>query len=107
MIDTTVLLSFCYAPAVRANLMWWEAFYRLLTVFGSTAFGLEAFGSVASDLAASGLAASFLTTGFLVLMCRHRGWFHGFAAAGCVRHEDVLWWVQQQQMMQQSTNSKN
>ncbi len=57
MIDTTVLLSFCYAPVVRANLMWWEALFHLLMAFGSKAFGLEAFGPAASDLVASGLAA--------------------------------------------------
>ena len=69
MIDTTVFLSFCYALVVRANLMWWEALFRLRTAFGLNAFGLEAFGS----LAASGLAASFLTTGFLVLVAVSTG----------------------------------
>ena len=64
--------------------------------FGLTAFGLEDFGLAASDLVASSLAASFLTTGFLVLLCRHRGWFHGFATAGCVRHQVFPWWVQRQ-----------
>ncbi len=73
MIDTTVLLSFCYALVVRANLMWWEALFRLRTAFGLEAFGSEAFGSAASDLAASGLAASFLTTGFLVLVAGSTG----------------------------------
>ena len=68
MIDTTVFLSFCYALVVRANLMWWEAFFRLRTAFGLKAFGLEAFGS-----AASGLAATFLTTGFLVLVAGSTG----------------------------------
>ena len=68
MIDTTVLLSFCYALVVRANLMWWEALFRLGTAFGLEAFGLEAFGSAASDL-----AASFLTTGFLVLVAVSTG----------------------------------
>ncbi len=46
MIDTTVFLSFCYALVVRANLMWWEALFRLRTAFGLKAFGLEAFGCV-------------------------------------------------------------
>jgi hypothetical protein len=73
MIDTTVLLSFCYALVVRANLMWWEALFRLRTAFGLEAFGSEAFGSAASDLAASGLAASVLTTGFLVLVAVSTG----------------------------------
>ena len=78
MIDTTVLLSFCYAPLVCTNLMWWEALFHLMTAFGSKAFGLEAFSLAASDwaasgLAASGLAASFLTTGFLVLVAGSTG----------------------------------
>ena len=103
MIDTTVFLSFCYALVVRANLMWWEALFRLRTAFGLEAFGSEAFGSAASDFAASGLAASFLTTGFFSF----GGSFHRFATAGCVRHLVFPWWVQRQQMMQQSTNYKN
>ena len=73
MIDTTVLLSFCYALVFRANLMCWEALFCLRTAFGLKAFGLEAFGSAASDLAASGLAASVLTTGFLVLVAGSTG----------------------------------
>ena len=106
MIDTTVFLSFCYALVVRANLMWWEALFRLWTAFVLN-FGLEAFGLAASDLSAFSLVDSFLTTGFLVLLCRHSDWFHEFATAGCVQHQVFPWWVQQQQMMQQSTNYKN
>ncbi len=53
MLDTTVPLSFCYALVFRANLMWWEALFRLRTAFGLKACGLEAFGSAASDSAAS------------------------------------------------------
>ncbi len=99
MIDSTVLLLFCYAPLVRANLMWWEALFRLLTAFGSLAFGLEAFGSAASDLAASGLAASFLITGFLVLLSASwlvprvcRSWLRatsGFSVVGSTAADDA------------------
>ncbi len=118
MIDTTVLLSFCYAPLVRANLMWWEALHRLahsttpfycqtnhdkplvasgLMAFGSTAFGLEALGSAASDFAASGLAASFLTTGFFVLLSA--SWLVPWVCRSWLRATSGFpWWVQWQQV---------
>ena len=91
MIDTTIFLSFCYDLVVRANLMWWEALFRLRTAFGLEAFGSEAFGSAASDLAASGLAASVLTTGFLVLVAGSTGLraTSGFFVVGSAAADDA------------------
>ena len=86
-------------PVVCANLMWWEALFRLRTAFGLEAFGSEAFGSAASDLAASGLAATFLITGFLVLLSALwlvprvcRSWLRatsGFSVVGSAAADDA------------------
>ena len=90
MIDTTVLLSFCYAPCClhqfdvvggfvpSPDSFWFVGFW-----FGGFRFGGFRFGGFQ--------LGGFRFGGFLpdhqlviVLLCWHRGWFHGFAAAGCV-----------------------